>query len=85
MADRWLGRLDSQGREASLLVGYREHRVLIVNDKDRENLGGLCLARVRTDEMMVSGQFRPVLAGAVCSFWPVVDLTADLSPSMTVA
>ena len=38
MADRWLGRLDSQGREASLLVGYREHRVLIVNDKDRENL-----------------------------------------------
>ena len=42
MADRWLGRLDSQGREASPLVGYREHRVLIVNDKDRENLGGLC-------------------------------------------
>jgi hypothetical protein len=49
------GPLDSQGREASLLVGYRQYRVLIVNDKDRDNLGRLCLARVRTDAMMVIG------------------------------
>src|SRR6185295_3591495 len=28
-----------------------EHLVLIVNDKNREKLGGLCRARVRTDAM----------------------------------
>jgi hypothetical protein len=56
-----------------------KHLVLIVYDKDREYLGGPCLARVRADAMMVPGQFRPVLAGAVCFFRPVVDLTSDLS------
>ena len=61
------------------MVGYRENRVLIVNDKNRENLGGLRLTRIRTDLVMVARQFRPVLAGAVCFFRPVVDPTADLS------
>ena len=27
--------------KTSLLVGYRKNRVLIINDKDRENLGGV--------------------------------------------
>jgi len=69
----------AKGKRPLLLVGYREHRVLIVNDKDRENLGGLCLARVCTDTMMVAGQFRRILAGAICFFRSVVDLAADLS------
>ena len=66
-------------REASLLVGYREHRVPIVDDEDREDPGGLRRARVRTDGMMGAGQFRPVLAGAVGLLRSVVDLAADLS------
>jgi hypothetical protein len=45
-----------------------KHLVLIVNDKDREYLGGPCLARVRADAMMVPGRFRSVLAGAVLFF-----------------
>jgi hypothetical protein len=73
--------LDARGRRPinSLCVGYREYRILIVNDKDRQNLGGICPACVRTHRMMGAWHFRPVLAGAVCSFRSVVDLTADLS------
>src|SRR5262245_65641861 len=58
-----------ESRRGSLLIGYCEQRILIVNDKDRENLGGLGRARVRTDAM----------AGAVYFFRPAVDHTAHLS------
>jgi hypothetical protein len=47
-------------RRASLLIRYRKHGVLIVDDEDCEDLCRLRLARVRTDAIMVPWQFRPV-------------------------
>src|SRR5262249_9088379 len=50
----------------------RDHRVLIVDDKYREDFRGLRLARVCADEMVVAGQFRPVVAGAEGLLRPVI-------------
>lgn len=60
-------------------IRYCEFRFIGVDNEDRENFGGLRIAGISTDLMVVTGYFDPIFAGLIDRHFTVVELALDLA------